>query len=497
MPDQHPPALFRPRFESAAQGSAPTGGLGRQRTLATSLPAILLTAILLLCSGSLEAVAQSPGEVPPQGHYAFTGVTVLPMDEDRTLTDQTVVVRDGRIVEMGPSASTSVPDGATPISGEGRYLIPGLAEMHAHVPPGQDPPREDIEETLFLYVANGITTIRGMLGAPYQIPLREEIREGRVLGPDFYVGAPSLNGNSAPTPEAADSLVRAHHDAGYDFLKIHPGVPLDAWNRMVEVAQEVGITFGGHVPAEVGIRHAMATGMATVDHLDGFLEVTREEGANLENPVERFRATDQEALDELAREISGHKVWLVPTQYLWNHLFGYVDPDALLAEPEFRYISPELRESYRERALRNIENPDITPESHRAHAEMRQEFLGAAHEAGARILMGTDSPQLFNVPGFALHRELPLMVDAGMSPYEVLVSGTRAVAEYVEESLGQPGDFGTVAVGHRAHLLLLDSNPLDGLEALQDRAGVMVSGRWLPDDEIEARLEGIARRHGG
>lgn len=451
----------------------------------------------MLCLGSLEVRAQSSSEVAPQGSYAFEGVTVLPMDGRGTLADQTVVVRGGRILEMGPRASTPVPDDATIIPGEGRYLVPGLAEMHAHVPPGQDPPREDIEETLFLYLANGITTIRGMLGAPYQIPLREDIREGRVLGPDFYVGAPSLRGNTAPTPEAADSLVRAHHAAGYDFLKIHPGVPRDAWDRMVEVAEEVGITFGGHVPAEVGIRHALATGMATIDHLDGFLEVTRAEGADLDDPVERFRATDLDALAALAREAAEHEVWLVPTQYLWNHLFGYVDPDVLLAEPEFRYISPQLRENYRERALRNIENPDITPESHRAHAEMRQALLGAAHEAGARILMGTDSPQLFNVPGFALHRELPLMVEAGMSPYEVLVTGTRAVAEYVESSLGQPGDFGTVTVGHRAHLVLLESNPLDGLEALQDRAGVMVAGRWLPADEIEERLEAIARRHGG
>ena len=446
-------------------------------------------------AGSLAG--QTPEMAPETGAFAFQGVTVIPMDEERTLPDHTVLVRDGRILEVGPAASVEIPDDARIIDGQGRYLLPGLAEMHAHVPPGQDPPREDIEETLFLYVANGVTTIRGMLGAPYQIPLREEIRTGEVLGPDFYVGAPSLNANTAPTPEAADSLVRAHHAAGYDFLKIHPGVPLDAWDQMVETAREVGITYAGHVPADVGIHHAMATGMATVDHLDGFLEVTRQEGANLEDPVERFQATDPGALEALVRELAERGVWQVPTQYLWNHLFGYVDPDEVLAQDEFRYIAPELRENYRERALRNRENPQITPASHQAHAQMRQEFLRAAHQAGVPILMGTDSPQLFNVPGFALHREIPLMEDAGMSPFQVLVSGTREVARYVETSLGLTGDFGTVTPGNRAHLILLESNPLESLDALQDRAGVMVAGQWLSAEAIEARLQEIAQRHGG
>jgi imidazolonepropionase-like amidohydrolase len=457
---------------------------------------VLVAVGLVLNLGPTRADADAAGAADPDGAgYAFTDVTVVPMDRERTVPGQTVVVQDGRIVETGPADRVSVPAGATVIDGQGRYLLPGLAEMHAHVPPGQNPPRDLVEETLFLYVANGITTIRGMLGAPYQLELREEIRRGDVLGPAFYVGAPSLNQNTAPTPEAADSLVRAHHAAGYDFLKIHPGVPLDAWDRMVETAREVGITFGGHVPAGVGVHHAIETGMATIDHFDGFLQATRRDDVETDSPEELYRATDPEKLDELARKVAEHRVWQVPTQYLWNHLNGYVDPDSILALPEFRYISAQQRESYRQRAERNRQNPNITPESHAAHAEMRQEFLAAVHRAGGPILMGTDSPQLFNVPGFALHREIPLMEDAGMSPYEVLLSGTRNVAEYVEESLGQEGDFGTVAVGNRADLMLLEADPLENLEALQRRAGVMVAGRWLTAEEIDARLEAIAAEY--
>lgn len=464
--------------------------------MSASLPVMALIGLALFAGATgVEAQIPTATDSGNGGTTAFVGVTVIPMDSERTLPDQTVLVRDGIIRSVGPSDSIRVPGDAVTIDGSGRYLLPGLAEMHAHVPPEDSPPRELVEETLFLYLAGGITTIRGMLGAPYQLSLREEIRRGEVLGPHFYVGAPSLNGNTAPTSAHAERLVRAHAEAGYDLLKIHPGVPLDSWDRMVDVAREVGISFGGHVPADVGIDHAMGTGMSTIDHLDGFLQATRLDGVDTENTAELYRATDPKKLEELVRRLSETGTWLVPTQYLWDNLNGIVDPDTMLALPEFRYISPEQRETYRNNALARAENPAITQASTEAHRTMRREFLTAAHRGGAPILMGTDSPQLFNVPGFALHRELPMMVDAGMTPFEVYLTGTRNVARYVEEALGQPGNFGTVAPGYRADLLLLARDPLQSVGALRELEGVMVNGRWLPGQEIRERLAEIAAKY--
>ncbi|TVP79722.1 MAG: amidohydrolase [Gemmatimonadales bacterium] len=433
---------------------------------------------------------------------AFEGVSVLPMDPelaDPVVPGQTVVVRDGRIEAMGAAGEVDVPAEALRIDGTGRFLIPGLAEMHAHVPPSADPPREDVEEILFLFVANGVTTMRGMLGAPWQLDLRDELARGEVLGPRFYVGAPSLNGNTAPDPESAEERVRAHADAGYDLLKIHPGVPRASWDRMVEVAREVGITWAGHVPGDVGIEHALRTGISTVDHLDGFLEASRRDdlpqGAGR---AETFRGTDEDALEALVELAVGSGAWMVPTQYLWDNLMGRVDdPEGLLEEEEFRYVSPSQREAWLRTARQRPAQAGVDEEAHEAHARWRHELLGRLHQAGVPILMGTDSPQLMNVPGFALHRELPLMEEAGMTPLEVLQSGTVNVARYVEEHLGQEAPFGRIAPGLEADLVLLEGNPLDDLGHLRSPAGVMVRGAWLPEEEIRTRLEAIARRHAG
>ena len=446
----------------------------------------------------IAALAACTQTVP--GPTAFTNVSVLPMSSDAVLSGQTVVVQDGVITAAGPADEVDVPRGASRIDGTGRYLMPGLAEMHAHVPPGDNPPREEVEDILFLYVANGITTIRGMLGSAYQIPLADELERGEVLGPNFYVGAPSINGNSAPTPEDAERMVRAHVEAGYDLQKIHPGVSLATWDHMVEIAQEAGLTYGGHVPADVGLVHAIETGMSTVDHLDGYIQAIASEDVQAQVSVGQIslgglaRGVDDAKLDDIIRMTIEHDVYVVPTMYLWRNLYGAPDPEVMLQQPEMRYVSPETRAGWRQRAAGGGRG---APEDVAVYLALRDRILKALSDAGAGILMGTDSPQLFNVPGFALHRELQVMTEAGMSNYEILKSGTETVGEYVAAHLGLDGSFGTVAPGQRADLVLLGSNPLDDLANLFDRAGVMVRGRWVSREEIDAGLEALAAKHAG
>lgn len=457
--------------------------------------------IRMLAMVGLVAPTASCAQVEPAapGTIAFVDVTVLPMDRPGTVSDQTVVVVDGEITEIGPSSEIRVGEGATIIDGSGRYLMPGLAEMHAHVPPGSNPPRDAVEDILFLYIANGVTTIRGMLGSEYQIPLAEEIARDEVLGPTFYVGAPSINGNSAPNAERAEQMIRDHHAAGYDLQKIHPGVTVETWDHMAAVAAEVGFTYGGHIPAAVGLVHALETGMSTVDHLDGYVQAVASDDVvaqvNTGLPISLeglVNGVDEAKIGEIVDLTVQHDVYLVPTMYLWENLYGTTDAEPFLQQPEMRYVSQGQRDAWRNQAA---PGPRGAPHVVRAFLDVRNRILKDLADAGAKVMMGTDSPQMFNVPGFALHREIAVMSEAGMTNQQILESGTVTVGQYVRDHLGIDHNFGTIAAGQRADLVLLGSNPLDDLTNLTDRVGVMVRGTWVSRAEIDAGLEALAAKH--
>jgi imidazolonepropionase-like amidohydrolase len=437
---------------------------------------------------------------------AFVGVNVIPMDRDRVVPGQTVVVRNGRIAAVGPSASTAVPAGATRIDGTGKFLMPGLAEMHAHVQGPQAPNAEQMNrDIMFLYVANGITTIRAMLGAPNQLVLRRQLEQGEVLGPTMYVAAPSLNGQSAPDAETAARLVRAHKEAGYDLLKIHPGLNRAAYDAIVATSREVGITWAGHVSAQIGVEHILDTKQSTIDHLDGYIEAaatpeTRQAvvGGNQRGVSAMWRSVTDARLRELARKTKQAGTWNVPTMFLWETFFLPGSPDEWAQRDEMKYAPRQWVTNWanakRQRIQQDAQN-GITPADATLHVSLRRKMLKALADEGAPLLMGTDSPQMFNVPGFALHRELKVMLEAGLTPFQVLESGSKNVGLYAARDLKKDGRFGTVAVGNRADLVLLNSNPLQSLDNLSDRAGVMVGGRWVSRADIDRGLRDLAQRY--
>ena len=443
-------------------------------------PVLALAVLLAACappSGTAEA--QAAGQ---SATTAFVGVTVLPMDGRAPLADQTVVVRGDRITAVGPSARTAVPAGATRVEARGKFLLPGLAEMHGHVPP-PNAPAELTDEVLFLYVANGITTVRGMLGAPGQLQLRERARRGEVISPTLYLAGPSFNGQSVNSPDEAARKVREQKQEGWDLLKVHPGLTRDEYDAMARTAKEVGIRFGGHVPAEVGLAHAIEMGQETFDHLDGYIEHLRGDTGSL----------DRRALDDIVRRTRAAGAWVVPTMVLWEVILGALDQDSLTAFPELRYMPPQMVSQWTNAYRNRQASAQFDRAQVRRIAENRLVVLKALSDGGVRILMGTDAPQQFSVPGFSLHRELRRMREAGMTPEQILLSGTRNVGEYFKNA----DRFGTVAAGQRADLLLVDANPLADLANLSRRSGVMVRGRWLPESEIQQRLAAIAARHGG
>jgi imidazolonepropionase-like amidohydrolase len=451
-----------------------------------------LTAVFL---ASLLAWTTAAAPAPPQA-FAFVNVTVIPMDADRAIPAQTVIVRDGRIAEMGAADEVRTPDDARLIDGEGHYLMPGIAEMHAHIPPRPDEEQWTLD-TLFLYVANGITFARGMLGAPHHLELREQAARGEIVSPRIYTSGPSLNGTSVASPAAGRAMVAEQQAAGYDFLKIHPGLDRARYDAIVAAANEHGITWAGHVPHEVGLKRALETGQVTVDHLDAYIPPLLRDGSPLADEPPSFFGwnlageVDEAKIAPLARRTKAAGVWNVPTESLMQHvLLPSPSAEELAARDEMRFVSRPMLGQWVERKNNVINNPEYDPELAQRFIEVRGKLIKALHDEGAGLLLGSDAPQVFNVPGFAIHHELRMLVEAGLTPYEALATGNVNVAKF----LGEEDEFGRVAVGQRADLVLLEADPLADVGNFRRRAGVMLNGRWLPAAELQAGLEEIAAR---
>lgn len=438
---------------------------------------LLLAVATLHCSHEpMPAQAQQAA-----GEIVFTNVNVLPMDSERVLADQTVVVRGDRIVAIGPAGETAVPGGAQVIDGRGKYLMPGLAEMHGHIPPPSDP-QAYTDAVLFMYVANGITTVRGMLGHDGQLEIKRKANAGEIVAPTLYLAGPSFSGGSINSPGEAEARVRQQKMEGWDLLKVHPGLTLEEYDAMAETAREVGIRFGGHVPDAVGLAHAIEMGQETFDHLDGytiFMDGTSQ-------PV------SDEALAEAAQLTVDSGAWVIPTMVLWEVLYGTIDLETMRSLPELTYMPPAMVASWISTHEQRLADANRNAEAAEHHIANRMKLLAALNDAGARILMGTDAPQQFSVPGFSLHNELERMAEAGMSPYEIYRTGTASVGDYFADQ----DTFGRIALGQRADLVLVNQNPMDTVRHIRDRAGVMVRGVWLSEEAIQQELAEIERTVG-
>lgn len=435
-----------------------------------------MSRILLSFVLALALIWASPA-ASQDGAVAFVGANVIPMTDDEVRPNWTVVVSGSRITAAGPASEVDVPPSARRIDASGKYLIPGLAEMHGHVPSPNDDPQY-LEDIFFMYVANGITTVRGMLGSPGQLEVKARANRGEIVAPSLYLAGPPFSGGSVSSPEDAAARVSQQAAEGWDYLKVLPGLTREEYDAMAERSAAEGIPMIGHVPSDVGLEHALEKGQQTIDHIDGYIDFVN--GGS--SPLER------ELLQRAVDATVDAGVWLVPTMALWETILGVPTVEEVSAYPELRYMPPDIRQNWLNALSQRRSANGFDQGRAEIEAENRIRILAALNDAGARILMGTDSPQQYSVPGFSLKRELPLMAAAGMTPYEILASGTSEVGEYFADK----DSFGTIEPGRRADLILLHSNPLENAMNVFDRAGVMVQGRWLDADTIEQGLDAIA-----
>ncbi len=456
----------------------------------TAINLIFITFLAFSCNRPAEQASEArSGPV-----LAFSRVNVIPMTSEEVLPNQTVIVEGKKIKAIG--ADLEVPEGATVIDGQGKFLMPGMAEMHAHIPTNPDEP-EKAEETLFLYLSNGITTIRGMLGSAYHLELRENVANGAIAGPRIYAAGPAFSGNTVSSADTARQMVRAQKEAGYDFLKILPGLTLENFNALAETANEVGISFAGHVPTAVGIRRALEAEYASIDHVDGFVEGLVPPEAEVAPDQNGFFGlnftdlVDTTRIQELAQATEEAGVWIVPTQSLLERWVGPTPPEALAQQPEMKYMPGKTVGDWVTRKKQFMSNDNYSTDKAERFNAIRRQIIKALHDEGAGLLLGSDAPQVFNVPGFSIHHELDAMIQSGLTPYEALKIGTANPAIYFEAA----GEFGTLVPGASADMILLNNNPLENVKNVQNRAGVMMFGKWLPEEEMQERLKNIAEKY--
>ena len=460
--------------------------------LQTSYMKILWQFILLFLTISVTAQEAVDNR---QREIVFRSVNIIPMDKERVIENQTVVVKNGIISAVGDASKIKYGKDALVIEAKGKYLIPGLAEMHAHVPPIDD--MEPMKEVVLLFALKGVTTIRGMLGHPLHLELRNKLQRDEIIGPRFYTSGPSFNGNSVKTAEAGAALVRQQKLAGYDFLKLHPGLTKETFAAMAKTAKEVNIPFAGHVSFDVGVWRAIDAGYATIDHLDGFVESLV---PGIENMTEQQNGlfamfssarADTTRIPKLMNALKEKNIWVVPTQALAERWFAPgKDPEALRNEPEMIYMAPNTVAGWVNTKKNLMSNPGYNAESINRFIALRRKLIYECNKNGVGLLLGSDAPQVFDVPGFSVHHELQYMVDAGLTPYEALRTGTVNVAAFYK----RPNDMGTIKSGAVSDLVLLNGNPLKEIRETRNIEGVMVGKRWLSKGYIDAELKKMVKQ---
>jgi imidazolonepropionase-like amidohydrolase len=436
----------------------------------------------------------------------FENVNVVPMDSEGILEGQTVIIEDHRIAYIGPSEDIEIPADAHVVDGDGRFLIPGLSDMHMHT--------FGSENDLLAYLANGVTSIR-ILGAdpPAILEWRDQIRAGTRVGPSIWAWWPQIESHEfddfelgsefatrggetfVHTPEEAEQLVAEVAAMGVDGIKSHGVISSEIFLALMESAAQHGLPFDGHVPIDLNTRDAervcagsacwnefRAMGAPALAHVEELIKVVEwSEGS--------IRIASDESIRQVAQDAAEDGLWVTSTVHLFRSALDQAsDLEGALAEMEnVRYLHPAVFDT-RWRPGANFYADLGSRPWYPEYVAAMEKMLLALYESGALLMSGTDATLPVLAPGFSLHDELETMADIGLSPYDVLRTSTYNPALYLEKL----DEFGTVEIGKRADLVLLEENPLDDIANTRQIAGVMMRGRWYSRADLDLILEKVA-----
>jgi len=421
---------------------------------------------------------------------AITNVSVIPMDRERVLPHETVILREGRIAAMGPFDRVAIPADAQRVDGSGRFLIPGLVDAHVHYDE-EDPavhPRVDTinRELSALFLAAGVTTVMNLCGSRGNLELRDSIARGDVAGPRMFTSPPCLD-DSTMSEAQGDSAATASKAAGYDFLKVYSFLSATGFRGIMAGAHRAHIPVVGHIPVRVGLQPMLDAGAVGIVHAEEFLYNAPFRLQYGETGAGSMRL-DVHEIPGVAHAVHQAHVTVTPTLVAYTTIIEEAtNLDSVLASPAMKLVSRDVKVSRGwDRAdntrARRLSTPNALAKLH-AGLMFQRELVRAFQDSGIALLAGTDAGgSIPMVPGWSLHDELLDLVRAGLTPYQALRAGTATAGEFfVRNFHAQPS--GVVAPGARADLVLLDSNPLADIRNTRRIRGVVVRGKWTPVDK--------------
>jgi imidazolonepropionase-like amidohydrolase len=424
-------------------------------------------ALLLIALASVLAIGQ-PKQITQPRPLAFTHVNIIDMTGAKPRLDMTLIIVGNRIARIGKARKVRVPRDAEVVNAAGRYLIPGLWDMHVHL--GDE--AFDKNFHLRLFIANGVTGIRLMDGDPAYHSWRREADSGTLLAPRMVIASQIIGSGDLSNISAAQAReeVRKAKQAGADFIKVHDKLSRESYFALVDEAKRLGLPVEGHTPVSISAEEVSQAGQKSIEHLTGLA------------PAE----SDDTIAARWFALFRKNQTWQCPT-LIMRHNYAGLDDSSFADDPRLKYVKPAWVEVW----LRMTKDAKMCPagEAAKRKETIRKEdaLVGAMQRAGVGILAGTDSTNPYVLPGFSLHDELTLLVKAGLTPMQALRTATYNPAKF----LGLLGSLGTVERGKFADLVLLDANPLENISNTKMIAAIIVNGRYLPRKSLDEMLADV------
>jgi hypothetical protein len=414
---------------------------------------------------------------------AIEDVNVLTMTDETPLTHQRVLIRDGKIFKIEPTDTTLSEDISQTIDARGKYLIPGLAEMHYHFR------SNDINSDLKLLLANGITTVRNMAASPDndQIEIRNRTRSGKLLPVNYFTTGPYLQSKDLATAADVVKVVKLHQEKEYDFLKIADNLPENIYVKLLTQCQAAKIPVVGHAQRALPVEYS--TRMKSIEHIEEFVYLSPQQNEK------SFFEQDEDKLNKLAAQLKSSGVYIGTTLVGFEFITNCLNDERfskLQSSPLKKYLAKKERNAFLTeqndyRKLRHREfNGQKAVDLFDDYFKWMKRFATILYENKVPMLAGSDTYGM-TIVGFSLHREFELLQECGMKPYDILLASTATPARY----LNNYAESGTIATGKNADLVLLDDNPLIDIRNTQKIAGVMVKGQWFDRSKLDTMLQEV------